>query len=302
MSYTIILKNYASLISALAFVFLSPVLGGLCDGIGRIISARMQRRIGPPVFQPFYDFFKLIQKGRSMVDNSQLFYVFWYMFFNIFSGIIFFIGGDLLLFFFSLMLANTFLILAGYAANSPFSHIGTERELILMVLYEPIMILSIVGIYFLTKSFNVKDIIQCNIPIILFLPGCFVGMIVLICIKLQKSPFDISMSHHPHQELVKGLTSDFSGIILAIIEFTHWYKYVFLLAFIYLFFAFNPIIGIIATSLVFNLIIFIDNIFSRFKYKDVIKIVMIIALILGFGNITFLYILKTFTNVFINFF
>ena len=48
-----------NIISGIAYLILAPVIGGLLAGLDRKISARMQRRVGPPVLQPFYDFFKL---------------------------------------------------------------------------------------------------------------------------------------------------------------------------------------------------------------------------------------------------
>ena len=37
------------ILSVLGFLILAPFLGGLLDGIDRKISARMQRRVGPPL-------------------------------------------------------------------------------------------------------------------------------------------------------------------------------------------------------------------------------------------------------------
>ena len=41
-------------IYVILFLIFAPFIGGLLDGIDRIISARMQRRKGPSIFQPFY--------------------------------------------------------------------------------------------------------------------------------------------------------------------------------------------------------------------------------------------------------
>ncbi len=46
-------------VSGIVYLILAPVIGGLLAGIDRKISARMQRRVGPPIMQPFYDVFKL---------------------------------------------------------------------------------------------------------------------------------------------------------------------------------------------------------------------------------------------------
>lgn len=45
-----------NIISGIAYLILAPVIGGLLSGVDRKISARMQRRVGPPIMQPFYDF------------------------------------------------------------------------------------------------------------------------------------------------------------------------------------------------------------------------------------------------------
>ena len=43
-------------------ILLLPIIGGLVYGVERVVRARMQNRIGPPVLQPFYDMFKLLGK------------------------------------------------------------------------------------------------------------------------------------------------------------------------------------------------------------------------------------------------
>jgi ech hydrogenase subunit B len=292
-------NNQFWIILSLVYLVAAPVVGGLVAGLDRIISARMQKRVGPPIFQPFYDVFKLFQKQRTMVDKAQIFYVFCFMLFMIMSGVLFFAGRDLLLVFFTMTLANVFLILGAYSTSSPFSFIGAERELIQMVAYEPMVILTIVGFYIVTGSFYVKDISVFNqYPIILLMPGCFIGFLAVLVVKFQKSPYDLSSSHHPHQELVKGITTDFSGIVLGMIEIAHWYEYIFLFGFVYLFFSFSPIIGIVVTFLVFELLILVDNVFARFKYEFVVKSLWILTMILGFGNILVLYILFYFSSFF----
>ena len=44
-----------NLVIPILLVILAPFIGGLIYGIERKVKARMQRRIGPPVLQPFYD-------------------------------------------------------------------------------------------------------------------------------------------------------------------------------------------------------------------------------------------------------
>jgi len=110
-----------------------------------------------------------------------------------------------------------------------------------------------------------------------------------LTIKFRKSPFDLSMSHHAHQEIVRGITTEFTGKKLAMIEIAHWYENVFLLGFIYLFFANNPVIGIIATLAAFFLEIFIDNSSARVKWEFAMVSSWVVAISLGMVNIAVLY-------------
>jgi ech hydrogenase subunit B len=280
-----------SIVGVVAFILLSPVIGGLIAGIDRKITAHMQGRVGPSILQSFYDVGKLFEKEKTVANDIQRFYVISYFTFMIFTGAIFFAGEDILLVVFALTLAQIFLVLGAYSANSPYSHVGAERELIQIMAYEPMVILAAVGMYVVTKSFNIGTIASYPQPLILFLPGIFFGFIYILTIKLRKSPFDISTSHHAHQEIVKGVTTEFSGPTLGLIEVTHWYETVILLGFVYLFFAFNPLIAVIAVIIVYLLELLIDNASARVKWQLVMKSSWAIAAIVGVVNLAALYYL-----------
>ncbi len=277
------------IISALVFILLAPVVGGLIAGIDRRITARMQGRYGPPILQPFYDVGKLFEKEHIVVNESQIFYVICYFVFIIFTGALFFAGADLLLVIFALTLAAVFLVLGAYATDSPYSHIGAERELIQIMAYEPMVILTAVGMYVATGSFNVGDIVVSRIPVVLLIPGIFLGFLYVLTIKLRKSPFDISTSHHAHQEIVKGVMTEYSGPSLGLIEVAHWYETVFLLGFVYLFFAWNPLLALIAVAVVYFLEILIDNTNARVKWQLAMGSSWAIAAIVGVVNLGVLY-------------
>lgn len=278
-----------SIVGIIVFILLAPAIGGLIAGIDRKITAHMQGRVGPPILQPFYDVGKLFEKEKTVANDTQRFYVISYFIFMIFTGALFFAGGDILLVIFALTLAQVFLVLGAYSANSPYSHVGAERELIQIMAYEPMVIIAAVGMYVVTKSFNVGTIASYTQPLVLFLPGIFIGFIYVLTIKLRKSPFDISTSHHAHQEIVKGVTTEFSGPTLGLIEVTHWYETVFLMGFVYLFFAFNPVVAVIAVILVYLLELLIDNASARVKWQLVMKSSWAIAVIVGVVNLAALY-------------
>src|SRR5512137_1999726 len=126
-----------SLVNAVLFVLLAPIVGGLIAGLDRKVTARMQGRVGPPVLQPFYDVGKLFEKENLVVTVSQNFYVLSYLVFMVVAGALFFSGGDMLLVIFAFTLSHIFLVLGAYASYSPYSHVGAERELLQIIAYEP---------------------------------------------------------------------------------------------------------------------------------------------------------------------
>ncbi len=278
-----------NLLYGLAYILAAPALGGLTVGLDRIITARMQGRVGPPLLQPFYDVAKLFEKEKAVVARSQNLFVLAYVVFMAFTGMLFFSGGDFLLVIFALTLSHIFLVLGAYSANSPYSFIGAERELIQIMAFEPMILLAASGMYLVTKSFYISDIVRTQVPLVLLLPGLFLGLLYVLPIKLRKSPFDLSTSHHAHQEIVKGITTEFSGSTLGRVEIAHWYETVLLLGFVYLFFSFNPLLALIAVALTYVLELFIDNNYTRFKLALALKSAWLVALVLGMGNIALLW-------------
>ena len=278
-----------AIISVIAYLILAPLIGGFLAGVDRIITARMQGRFGPPVLQPFYDVLKLREKENITVNRVQDFYVICFFIFVVVTGGFFFAGGSLLLVIFTLTLASVFLIVAAFSSGSAYAQVGAERELLQMMAYEPMVLLTAVGFYAYTGSFRVDDIMQgSNMPLIP-LVGIFVGYIFILTIKFRKSPFDLSMSHHAHQELVAGLKTEFSGRTLALIEVAHWYENIFLLGIVFLFFVNGTIlmtvIGIVVCLLAYFLEIFIDNSFARMKWQVALNSAWIAALVLGGINL-----------------
>lgn len=283
------------LISVVAYLILAPLVGGILAGIDRKITARMQGRFGPPILQPFYDVLKLTEKEAITVNKVQDFYVMCFFIFIVVTGCFAFAGGDLLLVIFTLTLASVFLIVAAFSSNSPYSQVGAERELLQMMAYEPMVLLTAVGFYLYTGSFKISDILMGGSKgmAFLYLIGIFFGFIFILTIKFRKSPFDLSMSHHGHQELVAGLKTEFSGKTLALMEAAHWYENVFLLGFIVLFFANGTatgiLIGILVCLAAYFLEVLIDNSFARMKWQVAINASWIVAITLGFVNVIVLY-------------
>jgi formate hydrogenlyase subunit 4 len=126
-----------------------------------------------------------------------------------------------------------------------------------------------------------------------YLPGLLLAFVYILAIKLRKSPFDLSTSHHAHQELVKGITTEFSGRALAMIEVAHWYELVMILGFVYLFFAKTIIVGIAVSLAIYVFVILADNVLARVKWRQTLVSAWIITFVFGMANMLILfYVLK----------
>ncbi|MGN0457670.1 MAG: respiratory chain complex I subunit 1 family protein [Eubacterium sp.] len=286
-----------SVVSAFLYIILAPAVGALLAGLDRKICARMQGRQGPPVLQPIYDVIKLLNKQTKVINRVQILYLMSFMFFIILTGALFFAGYDVLLILFTLTTANIFLVIAASSGHSPYSFLGASRELVQMLAYEPMVLITAVGLYIVTGSFRVSEIIKGdNLPPIIYIPTIFLGFIYVLTIKLRKHPFDLSTSHHAHQEMVKGITTEFNGQMFAIVEICHWYENVFLLAFVALFFLnshwWSIPLAAVCIVLCYFVEILIDNTNARFKWRTMLGNTWIVTAFLGAINLIILEILK----------
>ena len=280
-----------STLGAIGGLILTPLIGGLLTGLDRRITARLQSRMGPPLLQPFYDVFKLLGKQPRTTNSWIVFCAYMYVVASALSVFIFFLGGDLLLLFFVLTVGAVFQVVGAVSVPSPYSQVGAPPELLLMLAYEPILILVFVGFAMCTGSFMVHSVFDLESPLLLKMPLLFLALGYALTIKLRKSPFDISASHHGHQELVRGVQTEYSGPFLALIEIGHWFDLVLILGMCAIFWH-TSVIGmviLVAASLVTEILI--DNITARLTWQWMVqKKSLVIGMILGLVNLLWLYV------------
>ncbi|MBK5272066.1 MAG: NADH-quinone oxidoreductase subunit H [Bacteroidia bacterium] len=263
-------------------IILAPLIGGLVYGFERIIKARMQRRIGPPLLQPFYDFLKLADKRRMIVHSTHAFLGIVHFISLWLALAVLLLGGDLILVIFLHLLSTSLLILAGFSTRSIFSHLGANRTAISILAYEPVLIIIAVSVYMITGSFDVGSIFSYNEPLLFKMPLAFVALLLILPIKLKKSPFDVAEAH---QEITGGVELEFSGIFYESVYTAKWLDYVFCYTLVYLFGANNPILGMGLVLFVFFYLNALDNSSARVSYKQMLRFSLIVALPIAFINL-----------------
>jgi len=239
--------------SAVIAVIVAPLIGGLLRGIDRKLTAHMQGRIGPPIIQPFYDVIKLLGKKPMVAGGAQLVFAYAFLALIITAVVFFALRQDLLVVLFILFFGSLCLPIGALSVKSPYSQFGGHRELLQFLAYEPILLYGQ--------------------PLLPNLWITFIALLIALAIVMRKSPFDISGSEHAHQELVRGVITEYSGPYLALIEIGHWYEMVLLLSILGLFWVVGSLwwLSIIIALGSWFIMLIVDNITTRLTWSWMLK-------------------------------
>lgn len=276
-------------LALIAGLFLAPLAVGVITGMDRRVTARLQSRIGPPILQPFYDIAKLLGKEPMLANHWLAFCSLLYLAGAVTSVILFFLQADLLLIFFVQAVGSVFLVIGAMTVPSPYSQIGAHRELLQIIAYEPLLILVIVGIFLTTGSFKIEAVYAMEQPLLFKLPLLFLVLGIALTIKLRKSPFDISASHHAHQEIVRGVYTEYSGPYLAIVEIAHWFEIVLILGLLSLFWSTSVVGMVLLLGITYFVEVLVDNTTSRMTWRWMLGTAWITGITFSLINLLWLY-------------
>jgi ech hydrogenase subunit B len=254
-------------------VIVTPLIGGLLKGVDRILTARMQGRVGPPLLQPFYDVIKLFNKSSMVAGKPQMIFSITYLLLIVVAVVLFATGQDLLVTMFVLFFGSLGLPLAALSVKSPYSQMGGNRELLQFLAYEPILLLAAIAMAQKASGFPVSTMVHYGHPLLPSLWPTFIALLLGVVIIMRKSPFDISSSEHAHQEIVRGVLTEFSGPYLAIIEVAHWYEQMLILGILGLFWASGSLfwISIPLALAAWFVILVVDNVTSRLTWVRMVS-------------------------------
>ena len=259
--------------SAVIAVIAAPLIGGLLRGIDRKLTARMQGRIGPPIIQPFYDVIKLFGKKPMVAGGAQLAFAYAFLALIVTATVFFALRQDLLVVLFILFFGSLCLPIGALSVKSPYSQLGGHRELLQFLAYEPILLLAAIPIALKTGGFPIANIFEYGQPLLPDLWITFIALLIALAIVMRKSPFDISGSEHAHQELVRGVVTEYSGPYLALIELGHWYEMVLLLSILGLFWVVGNLwwLSIIIALASWFIMLIVDNISARLTWSWMLR-------------------------------
>ncbi|MBU1228991.1 MAG: NADH-quinone oxidoreductase subunit H [Proteobacteria bacterium] len=282
--------NLNTFLLALAGLVLAPLLGGLAAGVDRVVTARLQSRLGPPLLQPFFDVGKLMSKAIAPASHWQGLFVRWALAASLASDVLLAAGGDVLMCFFVQAASASFVALGAFCGSSPYSKLGAQRELFQLLAYEPVFLVAILCMAKAAGGFDAFSIMAAQGPLLLRLPLVVPGLVFVVLVKLRKSPFDIAASHHMHQEVVRGVYTDYAGRDFALLELAHWADVTVVLWICSFLWATGPL-QMLATGLAFLFAaLIIDNISARLTWRTMLKRTAPLTLILATANLVWLYL------------
>jgi len=212
------------------------LLAPLLTGFVRKVKARFQRRLGPPLIQPYRDLIRLMRKEVVLADNaSWLFRINPYLIFaatwvaaalvpTFKTGLLFSWSADLIALIALLGSARFFLALGGLDVGTSFGGIGASREMMIASLAEPAMIMIVFTLALVAGSTQLATMAAyMNSPEVGLRMSLALGLVALIMVAIAENariPIDNPATHLELTMVHEAMVLEYSGRHLALIEFS----------------------------------------------------------------------------------
>ena len=205
-------------------------------GVDRKVVARMQHRIGPPLRQPMYDFFKLLGKETIIphAANKIAFLAAPVIGFVSLALIMLFIpvGGftafsgdaDLIVILYLITIPGVALIVGGSSSGSPYAGIGISREMVTMMAYELPFVLVLLAVARKAGGselcFSMDAIAQWqaangNMLFQWSMIPAAIAMLLVVPAEVGTQPFDVAEAE---TEICEGPLIEYSGSALGMFK------------------------------------------------------------------------------------
>ena len=209
------------------------LLAPLFTGFVRKVKARLLRRRGPPLTQPYFDLVRLMRKDVVLADSaSWLFRVIPYLVFaatwvaaslvpTFRTGLLFSWSADLIAIAALLGSGRFFLALAGLDVGTSFGGIGSSREVMIASLAEPAMIMIVFTLALIAGSTQLSSIahfVLTNASLRVSLGLALVALIIVAVAENARIPVDNPATHLELTMVHEAMVLEYSGRHLAMIE------------------------------------------------------------------------------------
>jgi formate hydrogenlyase subunit 4 len=217
-----------------AQMLLVLLLAPLLTGFVRKVKARLLRRRGPPLLQPYLDLLRLLRKEAVLADNaSWLFRVIPYLIFattwvaaalvpTFATGLLFSWTADLIAITALLGAARFFLALAGMDVGTAFGGIGSSREVLFATLAEPAMIMIVFTLALIAGSTQLSTIASLmqtsGVGLRVSLGLALIALIMVALAENSRVPVDNPATHLELTMVHEAMVLEYSGRHLAVIE------------------------------------------------------------------------------------
>ena len=194
--------------------------------------AVMQRRIGPPLGQPAFDFVKLLGKTTPRREgwNGTLMRAWPLVAVSSAAGAVGLLPllpslggfeGDLILLIALMEIPAICMVVAGFTSNSLFGQIGSAREAVLLVSYNLLFLLAAISIAVSGHSFRLEVLAEGRVD----LTRCLGLLAILLCLpaKLHVNPFSLP---NAEQEIYSGPMTEYAGFELALWQLSHGLEWI----------------------------------------------------------------------------
>jgi formate hydrogenlyase subunit 4 len=211
------------------------LLAPLLTGIVRKVKARLLRRRGPSVIQPYRDLLRLARKEAVIAEGaSWLFRVAPYLIFaatwvaaalvpTFAIGLTFSWTADLIAIIALLGSARFFLALAGMDVGTSFGGIGASREMLIASLAEPAMLLVVFTVALVAGSTQLSTIaavmVSPEVGLRVSLGLALIGLVMVAIAENARIPVDNPATHLELTMVHEAMVLEYSGRHLAMIEF-----------------------------------------------------------------------------------
>ena len=217
-----------------AQMLLVLLLAPLLTGFVRKVKARFQRRLGPPLIQPYRDLIRLMRKEVVLADNaSWLFRINPYLIFaatwvaaalvpTFKTGLLFSWSADLIALIALLGSSRFFLALAGLDVGTSFGGIGSSREMMIASLAEPAILMIVFTLALVAKSTQLSTIsdfiLSTHVGVRISLGLVLVSLIIVAIAENARIPVDNPATHLELTMVHEAMVLEYSGRHLAVIE------------------------------------------------------------------------------------